>query len=254
MPKTRIPEIFLGVLLTIAVFGMGMLYESSRHSDRPAQQSSSQGANDEAAKAPQNVSRLQWLMHDAAGFFTFWLFVVGGAQAILFFVQLRLIRESLDDAKITANAAQDSANAAHRAIDEADKRDKVLQRAYLWPGPGQVQQVGDDTKIFITVHNTGRTVGVIKAVFYELCTEEEYKAGNPKFQRHDRENVIPPEMGGEMMRTGASVRLVGSGPMILHGYIIYTDIFQIERKCPWKHRVYRAGRSDPLPGCYSEWT
>ena len=53
-----------------------------------------------------------WLTKDAAGFFTFLLVVVAGAQVALFVWQLWLIRESLDDTKIAAEAAKESADAA----------------------------------------------------------------------------------------------------------------------------------------------
>jgi hypothetical protein len=57
-------------------------------------------------------SEQPWLTKDAAGFFTFLLVIVGGAQLLLFVWQLWLIRESLDDARIAADAAKESADAA----------------------------------------------------------------------------------------------------------------------------------------------
>jgi hypothetical protein len=54
----------------------------------------------------------QWITHDAAGFFTLLLVVVGVFQLGLFYYQLRLIRESLEDARVAADAATKSANAA----------------------------------------------------------------------------------------------------------------------------------------------
>lgn len=64
-----------------------------------------QTADNAKAKEP-------WLTKDAAGFFTFTLFVVGSIQVALFLWQLWLIRESLDDAKIAADAAKEAADAA----------------------------------------------------------------------------------------------------------------------------------------------
>ena len=52
-----------------------------------------------------------WLTHDAAGFFTFVLFLVGIAQAGLFVWQLRLIRKSLGPAEEAARAATTTAQA-----------------------------------------------------------------------------------------------------------------------------------------------
>ena len=52
-----------------------------------------------------------WLTHDAAGFFTFFLFLVGVGQAGLFVWQLRLIRKSLGPAEEAARAATVNAQA-----------------------------------------------------------------------------------------------------------------------------------------------
>jgi hypothetical protein len=49
--------------------------------------------------------------------FTGFLVLIGMAQAVLFFWQLRLIRSSLADAKITAEAAKKSADTAAAALD-----------------------------------------------------------------------------------------------------------------------------------------
>jgi hypothetical protein len=54
----------------------------------------------------------QWLTHDAAGFFALWLVIIGGIQLAMFWRQLRLIRESLVDAKQAADAATQGAKAA----------------------------------------------------------------------------------------------------------------------------------------------
>jgi hypothetical protein len=76
--KFRPPELVLGCLLTVAIFSVGMLF------------------------SPQ----ISWLTKDAGGFFTFALVIVGLLQALLFWVQLRLIRESLVPTKEAADAAK----------------------------------------------------------------------------------------------------------------------------------------------------
>jgi hypothetical protein len=53
-----------------------------------------------------------WLTQDAAGFFALLLVIVGVGQLVLFWRQLRLIRESLVDAKQAADAATQGAKAA----------------------------------------------------------------------------------------------------------------------------------------------
>jgi hypothetical protein len=143
-----------------------------------------------------------------------------------------------------------------RTVEDAAKSDEVLQRAYLWPGLGIWRTLSPtQTEFVITIHNTGRTAGTLLRVHVAICDEASYPPALPVFTTFDREDVIPPEMAaGAMKDTGARCVLTGAAPQIIFGYAEYTDIFKKTRRCPWKHRVYLDGRSEPLEGCYSEWT
>jgi hypothetical protein len=142
-----------------------------------------------------------------------------------------------------------------RSVDFAERHDKILERAYLWPGPGDHEPVQSGRRrFFITVHNTGKTVGIITDVHYQLSTKDEFDSGKFELKHYQRENVIPPDMApGTQFRTGATVELIGKEPKILHGHICYTDVFKRPHKCFWKHWLLPDGNSDPLQGCYSEW-
>ena len=83
--------------------------------EQPCQTTNCQSYQDRAyerSKDEQGESFRHWMMHDAAGFFTFCLVIVGGFQLALFRVQLKFIRESLTDAKVAADAATEAAKAA----------------------------------------------------------------------------------------------------------------------------------------------
>lgn len=119
MYRFRVPELFLGCLLTVAVFAIGMLFEGQKQPASPTQTTS----NQEAASARQKtqgpdaeLTGSTWLTKDAAGFFTFGLVWVGLGQAVLFFVQLRYMRTGMSDATIAANAAKESADTAREAL------------------------------------------------------------------------------------------------------------------------------------------
>jgi hypothetical protein len=88
-------------LVAWAIIGLPVYYSFSRPGYSPTLQQTN-GTQTEG----------NWLTKDAAGFFTFLLVVVGCFQVGLFLWQLRLIRESLDDAKISAEAAKEAADAA----------------------------------------------------------------------------------------------------------------------------------------------
>jgi hypothetical protein len=109
----------------------------------------------------------EWMTHDAAGFFTLWLVIVGGGQLVLFYVQLRLIRESLDGAKIAANAAISSAQTAAIQAEISRGTLKTMQdtaehqlRAYIFvTGIGfDEQDAGHERFIHkFRIENTGVT-------------------------------------------------------------------------------------------------
>lgn len=89
-----IPELFIGALLTIAIFLVGLVSTGEVVSALP---------------------KGSWLTKDAAGFFTFLLVVIGGAQLLLFYWQLHYMRRGIDNAAAAARAARDSAVAAAEA-------------------------------------------------------------------------------------------------------------------------------------------
>jgi hypothetical protein len=110
---------------------MGMLFASSRpDSKQTAQSVTSQQAEtrSEKAKLPDDeLTGSTWFTKDAAGFFTFWLVVVGIGQVVLFYVQLRLIRMSLAPAEQAAKAAQAAAEHIPR-----------VERAYILSNPNVI--------------------------------------------------------------------------------------------------------------------
>jgi len=83
-------------------------------------------------RATNEAATYLWLTKDAAGLFTFWLAVFAGAQALLFLWQLWLIRESLNDAKIAAEAASEGAKAARESADTAKLAMVSESRAYVY--------------------------------------------------------------------------------------------------------------------------
>jgi hypothetical protein len=138
--------VFSAILLVAwAVIGLPLFDTLSGRGHEPASQQttqqSGQGSKDEGS----------WLTKDAAGFFTFGLFVVGGFQAGLFLWQLWLIRESLDDAKIAAEAAKDGAQAARDSVKLSEEALIAAQRAYV-----AVHRINAFSKVNVT---NGEVVG-----------------------------------------------------------------------------------------------
>ncbi|BBB96574.1 MULTISPECIES: hypothetical protein [Bradyrhizobium] len=98
--KFRVPEVVIGCLLTVAAFAVGMAFMPSARAGEPL---------------------LSWFTKDASGFFTSVQFVVATVQAALFFYQLRLIKLSLDDAKVASEAATRQARVAEDTLNKIER-------------------------------------------------------------------------------------------------------------------------------------
>ena len=114
----------------------------------------------------------QWLIHDAAGFFTAVLVAVGAVQLVLFIWQLRLIRTSLDDAKISADAAADAAKAASRQAHVAEESLAKIERPYIFVfnvsalSVDSYESLEDDytlLKVTYSIANYGKIPAIIKS-------------------------------------------------------------------------------------------
>jgi hypothetical protein len=109
--------------------------------------------------------------------FTGLLVAVGAGQVILFLVQLRYIRESLDDAKKAADAAMEGAKAASagaRAADASAKATKEsvevlrdVERAHIWGGGPLEPKTSNNFKLF--VDNYGKTPGLLTDYAVGFC-------------------------------------------------------------------------------------
>lgn len=108
--KIRAPELVIGVLLTVAIFAIGMMFESSRN--QPAStQANPKTEQIHATNQPESFS-WNWLTRDGVVFFTFILCSIAAVQAGLFLWQLKLMRDGMDDARKVAKATEQNTRAA----------------------------------------------------------------------------------------------------------------------------------------------
>jgi hypothetical protein len=134
-----------------------------------------------------------WLTHDATGFFTLGLIIVGLGQAGLFFWQLRLMREGLRDAKAAADAAKASAQLAKSSLDLTRDTSRRQLRAYILVDDVKfVQPSGETGRTYIDVilKNFGQTPCYDGDLIFEadICSEKLLDFVIPfsdKAERHD---------------------------------------------------------------------
>jgi hypothetical protein len=156
----RFPEIFLGAFLAAAVFTIGIMFRP--YPSSPAQ---NEGADKAYSTSNNHVEREYWWEGDPVADFTLGLVIVGLLQVGLFYVQLRFIRESLDDAKIAADAAKESADTAKIQAETAQATLQTMQdtaerqlRAYVFIENAWYRPSGSGPyKISFRIKNFGLT-------------------------------------------------------------------------------------------------
>jgi hypothetical protein len=195
-----------------------------------------------------------WLMHEAVGFFTFLLVMVAGLQLGLFAWQLWLIRESLDDTKMAAEAAKQSADAAKIQAETARGTLKVMQdtaerqlRAYISVAPEIRPNIPDidvstgAMKHVMVIKNVGQTPAT-NVVQYVGVGIHDFPSPNLDSPHDDQlpyrgRTIIVP---GQEVKipfgttlTPAQLAAVQKGDaqrLYVWGLVIYKDIFGVERR------------------------
>jgi len=171
-------------LFGLLVVGLGAIDKSS---------SSHQPSNTHPAQKSPNANQTHieqgtfgdWVTHDAVGFFTLCLVIVGLGQAGLFAWQLHYMRKSIVDTKALALAAQASADTAKAQVAITKMGVIDLERAYVDAGPNETTtgfvtdppsprgyyKPGEDPMevvVKIGMKNTGRTRATISRVYGEF--------------------------------------------------------------------------------------
>lgn len=234
--RFRIPELFLGALLAIAIFSMGILF-SSQYPGQSTQNPPAEKSQQTATNKGEPKGFWETAATDPVAAFTLCLVFVGGLQAYLFLRQLKFIRDSLDDAKIVAISAQSSAETAKEQVAITKISVIDLERAYLAVGPTQITkdyvahepgEAESETAVKIVVHNVGRTGAIITKVYAE-------------FSQRPPEGDVPIYSWGSGMETDLSLgadkqsalpidfRNSFTDPQYFWGYIEYKDIFKTTR-------------------------
>jgi hypothetical protein len=245
MYRSRVPEIFLGCFLTIAIFATGMLFVRP-YANQPAHQVGSTATqHDSKEKQPEgDPSGWDWLFKDAAGFFTFGLVAVGVGQAILFFIQLRYMRSGMEDAGTAANAAKESADTAKIQAEVARDTLHTMQetakrqlRAYVAVCEVRILYADGEWQpnIRVTYQNYGQTPAssVENRIHYFFHTAaegapvfNELRQKNPKMYlapSQDRTtSVLIPQANWNLFKEAVAKKGV---VFFVYGEIHYTDAF-----------------------------
>jgi hypothetical protein len=241
LTRCRIPEVLFGALLAVAIFGIGMVLESSRRP--PANQKATSNAAKENHDHPPERSFWNWVTHDAAGFFTLWLVIVGGGQLGLFYWQLRLIRIAADDAKKAGIAAERAADATTASVDLARSTAEKQLRAYVLVTNMTMSGVEVDAtpSVKITIRNSGQTPAHDIAVSVAIGLIDYPPVNSPPNDDADiaksisilgpqSESLIPAKLEGVLHYSQAVAINTGAKAIHIFGDIKYVDAFGIHRR------------------------
>ncbi len=266
--RHRKTELLFGIFLAVAIFATGMPFSSQSRgqtAQNPAQQET---AGHGAAVPDAEHIGMAWLTKDAAGFFTFILVIVGSLQAILFFAQLRLIRDSLAPALEAADAAKAAAEAAKlnaQSVIDAE-------RAHLYVVVGrhsltemyrtvQPDTPGTDAPLeppMLTYRfkNYGKTPAILQRVSHAICIQKgQSDARDLETRMRPMEIIgagevseeITLEFKGPFTHGDARSLVEGDTTLLFCGQAIFLDAFQKHHEISWEF-VNVSGSLHPMSG------
>lgn len=183
------------LLLSLAV-GIAWLDSGASKQPVPATQTQSgQNRTDESGQGHEWEKLGHWLIHDATGFFSLWLVIVGGSQLVLFYVQLRLFRKSLAPAQHAAKAAQEAANAAAAQARVAEHIVTQLERPWIFVELsldlyGSPDDAFEEPYALFDITNHGRGPAIIEE-FHGKIASAELRPDSPLF-RDEFHGIIGP--------------------------------------------------------------
>ena len=181
-----------------------------------------------------------WLTHDASGFFTLGLVLVGIGQVVLFYVQLRLMRKTLGPAERAAEAALLQAKAILSAERPYIYPDVPNVAGFLPSGANALYPENPGVphpNIEIKFANVGRSHGIIREMRVEIAldkiavvptfTYSPVRTRGAFIVRPDAEtNTFVVEFERNLKKGEIDQFGVGSRSFFIFGYVKYADAFE----------------------------
>jgi hypothetical protein len=216
-----------------------MLFTNRPNSGYSTQADSPEKSNQPASNKSDPKSFWEPLTTDPIAAFTLGLFLVGMAQAGLFYVQLRLIGATLLPAKVAAEAAADAARIARNA--ERPYFTPFSPELANWEKAVQDRDPFQILEVHLDIHNIGKGIGFFDSygIANEICrdgqqgkvplairngfarmplrSDAQFKAGAPfdNLQISDEDRVAMIDF---------------EKTLFVYGYVRYYDLFGIFRK------------------------
>jgi hypothetical protein len=166
--RFRTQEVFLGVFLTVAIFAAGMLFASSFRWQN-YEQAATTSEQHTAEKKQDNAESAQslWVPTDSVGLYTLVLAIFTALLALVSGVQGALLLRADKTARVAADAAKRSADAAFAAerarffiVIESHNLTQIINNV----DSRGILASGENFSIKYRFRNYGKTPGIIKAL------------------------------------------------------------------------------------------
>jgi hypothetical protein len=182
MNRFRAPEIFLGAFLTVAVFAMGMVFESSHNSSQPYKLNANSPSLSQTHKDTTAEERL--------ADYTLWLAILTGGLVAMAGLQGFFLLRADKTASISAQAASASAEVARSAL-VASNRAWLTADVRLVEGQDRVifNKDGAVLPIRIETRNIGNAPAV-KVSWHAWLYFEGQRISNPVKEQLEKSNRI----------------------------------------------------------------
>jgi hypothetical protein len=246
MRRFNIPEIFLGSALTVAVFGIGMTFQSQRTERAPIV------SQPKIEILETSAIGWTWLTKDAAGFFALAQVVVGIGQAVLFVYQLRYMRRGMADAAKAANAARDGALASAEATEISRQaylsslRPWVIVREIIPQDSLHWDDAGMGLSFAFVVENIGNSIAsnVDVSAVVHLSQMGDLKLRAEKLRSDGQQSRL------DLLKVNVG-RLIVPGETTRFPCSIFlnNDLIKEEFKSPFDHVVNMQGLNIMIVGC-----
>jgi len=225
LSRLRIPEIVLGAMFTVAVFAMGMTFESLRHPPQKSEQRTSAEKTDEKAKDISADKRI--------ADYTMWLAIFTGLLVAVSGVQGYFLLRADKTARITAKAAKTSIALARKEFAVSHRPRVILREVYCSADKVWFRLVSTgDSKATIVESWFTLEVPVVKSALRPLLSAGHDDLGRLELVSGEmtEQNYTPPDDLLFILKAGEREGSIFMGDLYFMGAVVYTDSQNTQRR------------------------
>jgi hypothetical protein len=162
-------ELALGFLVATAIWAIVFVRQSSRQPQQSGTYATSEQHSADKLQNNQDQSQSLWIPTDSIGLYTLVLATFTGLLFAVSVFQGYFLLRADKTARITAESAKRSADAAIAA----DLPDLIVNKIFLLPAKGEPQEFPRSyptkgSRIIFDIHNVGRSRGTIEKLCFEV--------------------------------------------------------------------------------------